>query len=171
MDEQQRDEVMKTIYFDGPRHGELAQSRPQMPPKKLGFKKFFNWKLLGCLAMIAGVVALIIFWPKSANNLGQFENRWQAVFLNNEQVYFGHVSVKDEQELILQDVYYPQKPVPLQQGAEVAQQSDFAIVKFGGEIYGTEDEMQINREMILFVANLKDESKIMQAIKKHQGKK
>jgi len=40
------------------------------------------------------------------------------------------------------------------------------VIKLGGEVHGPQDRMQINRQHILFVENLQDESKVVQAINK-----
>ncbi len=173
MEELTREQKMEAIFL-GPKDGSQINkpSNFEYGPRKKA-RKIFILKIVGVvLAVVVIGAAGIYFWPKGktviANN---YEGKWQAVFLNNDQVYFGHVASEDEQQIILDDVYYPQKPISLQQGGDTTAQGDFTLVKMGGEIYGTEDKMSINREMVLFVANLKDNSKVTQAIEKHKEKK
>ncbi len=165
MDEQTRNETMQNIFV-----GPARQDFPSNKPQRIGvIKKIsrFKWLILAVVAVIAVVIVLAsLVWQKSSYD----QKKWQAVFLNNNQVYFGHVAAEDENKLILREIYYPQKPLILQQQIE-QQPADFTIVKFGGEIYGTEDEMVINRENVLYVANIKEDSKIVAAIKKYQEKK
>ncbi len=92
---------------------------------------------------------------------------WQAVFLSNGQVYFGHVVSTTPTTVVLQDIYYLQASGPLQAGAE-QQQKDLALVKLGAELHGPTDEMRINREQVLFVEDLKDDSKVVSAIEQHR---
>ncbi|HOZ36632.1 MAG TPA: hypothetical protein PLR18_02260 [bacterium] len=164
MDEQKKNEAMQTIFLGPAGASELSHQRKET--KKI--KPLVWWLVAGGVLII-----LAVLWLGTGRDDKKDDNQdqWQAVFLDNGQVYFGHMVESDQWEVTLVDVYYPQKPVPLQQGTEALQQSDFAIVKFGGEIYGTEDKMNINRQAILFRADLKEESKIMQAIKKHKEKK
>jgi len=173
MDELTRDQKMEAIFL-GPKDGSQINkpSNFEYGPKKKT-RKMRILKVVGALLILIAIVAVaVFFWSKNkpavANNYG---GKWQAVFLNNDQVYFGHVESEDDQQIVLNDVYYPQKPISLQQGADTTAQGDFTLVKMGGEIYGTEDKMAINREMVLFVANLKDNSKVTQAIEKHKEKK
>jgi hypothetical protein len=42
-------------------------------------------------------------------------------------------------------------------------------VKLGNEMHGPQDQMFIRNEHVLFVENLKDDSKVVQAIQQHQS--
>lgn len=93
-------------------------------------------------------------------------NSYQAVFLSNGQVYFGKL-VSSRGSYKLSDVYYLQSKQPIQaQGADIDQQGDMALIKLGKELHGPEDWMLINREHVVFVEQLKDDSRVVQAIKK-----
>jgi hypothetical protein len=102
---------------------------------------------------------------------------YQAVFLSNGQVYFGKVSGLEKDYAELTEVYYLQRTTPLQSqvptegtAAQAAQQSQLTLIKLGNEIHGPKDTMILNQKHILFVENLKDDSKIVEAIKTYQAK-
>lgn len=93
---------------------------------------------------------------------------WQAVFLNNGQVYFGHLSGTDTNNFTLKDIYYLQAQQPLQpvedQDAAKAQQQ-LSLVKLGRfELHCPVDEMTINRDQVIFWEKLKTDSQVVQAI-------
>lgn len=90
---------------------------------------------------------------------------YQAVFLDNGQVYFGKLKEKGE-DYILTDVFY------LQSGAAgVDQAANLSLTKLGNEAHGPEDRMQINKDHVLFVEDMKNDSKVVKAIQDYQSKK
>ena len=88
--------------------------------------------------------------------------RWQAVFLSNGQVYFGHLQNYNRGYTRLQDIYYLQAQQPLQSGEPVPPALN--LVKFGRELHGPEDAMMIPKNQILFWENMKDDSQVVKAI-------
>ena len=96
---------------------------------------------------------------------------YQAVFLTNGQVYFGKLSATGTW-LRLTDIYYLQASSTLQQGASVADQTgdqsaNLQLVKLGGELHGPLDNMYIEKDKVMFWENLKDDSKVVEAIKNY----
>jgi hypothetical protein len=90
---------------------------------------------------------------------------YQAVFLSNNQVYFGKVtSSLNAQYVVLEDVFYIQPSV----GAE---QTGTSMIKLGNETHGPEDKMSINRDHVLMVENLRGDSQIVQAIAEYKTSK
>lgn len=90
-----------------------------------------------------------------------------AVFLANDQVYFGQVN-DDGSALVLKDVYYIRLN-QTQEGQEANQdQPQLALVKLGDQIHGPVDEMRINKDFVLFVERIKDESTVVRAIKQEK---
>lgn len=106
------------------------------------------------------------------------QDAYHAVFLSNNQVYFGKVESAGGQYVKLTDIYYLILKRPLQQqtpeGAEGENQQakpEYTVVKLGNELHGPKDEMSINRDQILFVEELKNDSKVVQAIEQFKQKK
>ena len=95
---------------------------------------------------------------------------FQAVFLDNGQVYFGKITGDGEKNIILTDIYYLQANKPLQAG-DIGSQPDLALVKLGNELHGPVDRMEINREHVLFVEDMKPDSKVVKAINDYKSKK
>ena len=84
---------------------------------------------------------------------------YQAVFLTNDQIYFGYLKSISSDYLILSDVYY----------AKVDESGAGQLVKLGaGEPHGPKDKMIMNKDQILFWENLTSDSPVVKAIQ--QGK-
>ncbi len=130
---------------------------------------YFGWMAvrLSALAVILAVfcTAGVMFGRLPKINKGEF----QAVFLTNNQVYFGHLENAESRTPVLKDVYYLQASQPNPQSGTAAQQN-LSLVKLGNEIHGPEDAMALKSSQILFWENLKDSGKVVQAIKQSQKK-
>lgn len=95
------------------------------------------------------------------------ESKRQAVFLTNGQVYFGYISRVNEQIVVLKDIYYLRTQDLLQSANDVSEdKKKISIIKLGSELHGPENIMYLNRDQILFYENMKNESKINEAIAK-----
>ena len=124
---------------------------------------------------IAILVALVILWKglvlfgllPSQNFPATNPNKWQAVFLTNNQVYFGHIKNAGRDYTILNNVYYLRVSQQLQPSAS---QQQISIVKLGDEIHKPEDTMYIPKNQIIFWENMQDDSAVVQAIKNAEGK-
>lgn len=101
-------------------------------------------------------------------NVGGHSGR-QAVFLDNGQVYFGYTKDEGDQTVLLSDIYYLQVQQPVQgsNNQNSSQSQQISLVKLGNELHGPKDEMRINRDHILFVEDMKSDSKVNQAIKNY----
>lgn len=124
--------------------------------------------ILVALAIVASIAVAIYFWCLSATVNA---NTYQAVFLSNGQVYFGRVSNPWSKYVRLTDIYYLQTKEGLQsQDLANISTGDMTLIKLGKELHGPTDKMEINREHILFIEDLKDDSKVVKAIKDFKGK-
>jgi len=90
----------------------------------------------------------------------------QAVFLTNGQVYFGYLSDLEKQVTVLKDIYYLKAQNALQSGTN-PDATKLSLIKLGEELQGPKDVMYINRDQILFYEDMKDSSKINDAITKY----
>jgi hypothetical protein len=88
---------------------------------------------------------------------------YQAVFLDNGQVYFGALDDSDKRFYTLTDVFY------LQSGVVIDQSSNIALAKLGNEAHGPEDEMRINVDHILFIEDMRSDSSVVQAIREYKA--
>lgn len=116
------------------------------------------------LVLILAAVGYFGVWP-----WWKMRGSWQAVFLTNNQVYFGHLSLASGRSVKLTDVHYLQvrpgqpPPQPVQEGQQA--QPQINVVRLGGELHGPEQEMFISRDNILFWENLRGDSRVVDAIK------
>jgi hypothetical protein len=118
---------------------------------------------------IAVLAASLVIWKVISNNMLIKSSQYQAVFLANGQTYFGKLSNVNDQYVRLTDIYYLQVQQSVQPAQSDAQnQPKVSLVKLGSELHGPEDEMLINRDQVYFWENLKDDSKVVSAIKENQ---
>jgi hypothetical protein len=122
------------------------------------FKRFLP--LIVILLLVLAVAGVYFF------RLPPFSQKWQAVFLTNGQVYFGHMRPSVGNYVKLTNIYYLQVTQQLQPAGQTV--PDIRLVKLGGELHGPEDAMYIMREQILFWENLKEDSRVVQGIKQLQ---
>ncbi len=136
----------------------------------------FVW-IIALVAVIAVIFVIIYFVkPFGTSLVPDMEvsddavgvSGYQAVFLTNGQVYFGKVTSSLTGQFVdLEDVYYLQ--VAQANETDPAAQQGTSLVKLGSEMHGPENDMQVNRDQILFVEQLRVDSKIVEAIKSYQS--
>ena len=130
-----------------------------------------NKKLVFAVVGLVVVVFLVLLFSGTLPfKLGSFGRSYQAVFLNNGQVYFGKLSNARGQYPVLREVYYlqvTQAPQPIQPGEQPP--TNINVVKLGGELHGPTDEMRINRDAVLFIEDMKSDSRVAQAIEQFKA--
>lgn len=115
--------------------------------------------------LVAAIAGGAVYYVNSQGKGGVGNKERQAIFLTNGQVYFGYVQNESAAMVKVTDVYYLQ--VQQTDGAQSkdGQQPQVSLVKLGNELHGPKDEMRINHDQILFVEDMKDDSKVNEAIK------
>ena len=93
---------------------------------------------------------------------------YYAVFLDNNQVYFGNMVSKSKEELILTNVYYLQVSAGASEAVPQLSDPRFTLIKLGQELHGPTDELMINREHVVFYEKLREDSKVVESIKNQQ---
>jgi hypothetical protein len=132
--------------------------------------------ILVVLLIITSVVASIYLTMRilgtSNTSRAVKGKQYQALFLTNNQVYFGHVAQVDNTYVKLTDIYYLQVQQTVQPGQQSnsSQQPNVSLAKLGGELHGPEDVMYVNRDQVLFWENLKNDCKVVSAIHDYQSK-
>ncbi|PIR87207.1 MAG: hypothetical protein COU11_01480 [Candidatus Harrisonbacteria bacterium CG10_big_fil_rev_8_21_14_0_10_49_15] len=133
-----------------------------------------SWILL-VIVLIVVVVAGYMFFTyqqESGQALSTDANtsKYQAVFLDNNQVYFGQITSTSGDFITLQDIYYlqvNQRLQPIQEGETPANNPDISLVKLGGELHGPTDEMRINKDHVLIIEDLRKDSNLVGAIEQY----
>lgn len=123
--------------------------------------------LLVSIALLVAAVAIYVATGGSKNESSYVKgDKFQAVFLNGGQVYFGKIRSLNNKYLTIDNIYYLRVN---QQGEDSNQQSaesqqDISLAKLGCELHGPEDQMVINRDQVTFWENLKDDGQVAKAI-------
>ena len=142
--------------------------------------KFKRSVLCGGVVAIVVVLAAVGLWASTANNSFD-ENKsintkeYQAVFLTNGQVYFGKITDLNHKYVSVTDIYYLQ----VQQSSSTDgslqnasgssdSNSQVSLAKLGSELHGPEDKMNVASDQVLFWENMKNDSKVSQAITKYR---
>ncbi|MDD5625963.1 MAG: hypothetical protein PHG83_02250 [Patescibacteria group bacterium] len=132
----------------------------------LGNKKSPSGRM-GIILLVAGIVVLIgIVVMLLLTILPVKQTSWQAVNVDNNQMYFGHVVKDNGKVLILKDVHYlqMQQIAATKEGEQPSQQ--LTVVKAGSEVYGPTGEMRINWDHIVSTQKLRADSEVIVAINK-----
>lgn len=118
------------------------------------------------LALAAGIGG---YWVKDFFKYDRYDksefidrNTYQAIFLTNNQIYFGHLKNVNDDYLILFDVYY----------VKVSEEENKSIlVKLGIiEPHGPTGSMTVNKDQVLFWENLRPDSQVIKTIESIQSK-
>lgn len=126
--------------------------------------------------IVAGIILLVFLiglmsWRLYATSTSSLikNDRYQAVFLTNGQVYFGKLSKVNDQHFRLTDIYYLESNNDLtgtksESAAKNNQSATPQLLKFGKEIHGPENEMIISEKQILFFENITSDGTVGKAI-------
>lgn len=134
--------------------------------------------VLSCVALVIGIIfgvlSITALW-RGASAGGQDmpglvdSSTFQAVFLDNSQVYFGHLSEVDTSYPVLSDVYYVQLTEATAGQKNTSGQNQGRLVRLGDiESHGPRNQIILSREHILFWENMKPTSQVMQAIQNYK---
>ncbi len=113
--------------------------------------------------LVVAVVAVLALWQAGVLPF-RLSGKYQAVFLSNNQVYFGKLYNAGSDYPVLRDIYYLQVTQVLQPRDPRSPAQQINLVKLGGELHGPEDAMRINQSHILFFEDLKGDSQVVAAI-------
>lgn len=117
------------------------------------------------VSLLILVIALLLgLSTKSSETSIVDKNRYQAVFLNGGQAYFGKVKTLNDRYIDLSDIYY----ISTNGQSGESTQANISLVKLGSELHCPQDRMVVNREQVLFWENLNDDGKVVNAIKQWQ---
>ena len=165
-----------------------GDSRPAQPMNTTGHpagrpsgrRKHIDWagrtvrlELFIVLVGTALLLAALSLWLATGNfnstESKQLEtSRYQAVFLTNNQVYFGKVTSLNDKSVVLTDVFYIETPNNTQSSASTTN-TNYTLRKLGdSELHAPEDKMVISRSQVIFWENLKDSSQVVTKIKEYK---
>ena len=109
------------------------------------------------IALIAAIILLVVLvYISFTDKTKVVENPYSVVFLNTGDMYFGKLS--RFRKLTLSDVWF------LQVTTQEDQQAGFNLAKFGNAVFGPKDKMEINRENVVWISKLADDSQVVSFI-------
>lgn len=122
-----------------------------------------NVVLLFSITIIA--LAVVLLMRNSNPNESQYiaEDNYQAVFLDNGQVYFGKISSLNSRFISLQNIFYLNSSKAADD-KDTTKADQFTLIKLGCELHGPGDQMLINRDKINFWENLKNDGQVVKTI-------
>ncbi len=138
-------------------------------------KKSFKWVIIAVVAL-GLVVGGWVAWQKLASADGGIESsKYQAVFLTDGQIYYGKLTVLNDRQYKLTNVFYilsqNENKTANADGETAETQNNAQLIKMGNELHGPEDAMMINRDHVLFYENLKPDGKVTQTINQYKDNK
>ena len=116
-----------------------------------------TFTVLGVAVGVISTLFLANFLRYDSYNKQDFidPNAYQALFLTNNQIYFGHLKNISPDYVLLKDVYY----------VKIGEGGAGQLVKLGIiEPHGPKDEMIINQDQVVFWENLRFDSPVVKNI-------
>lgn len=125
--------------------------------------------LFSATILVVALISFLLFASPRTESRFVEDDKYQAVFLNGGQVYFGQVTHLNSEYLRLVDIYYLRgnqqvQPAEGENVPAIPQDGDISLVNRGCELHGPKDEMLINNDQIIFWENLKDDGQVSEAI-------
>ena len=141
-----------------------------------GHKKSRDWMkgtfaimLVSLTIITLGTVYLLHSNPSEAKYVNG--KTTQAIFLQNGQVYFGHIKAISQKYIELQNIFYLNNPSSNGNNASNNNSSTrLSLVKLGCELHGPTDRMVINQEQVTYGENIRTDGKVAKAIQQYQQK-
>jgi hypothetical protein len=122
--------------------------------------------LFGTALLILALIGWLITSHDSESSLVD-SKKLQAVFLTNNQVYFGKVTSLNRNYLVLNDIYYLQQQ---SSGTNAtASSGNIQLIKLGCELHKPTDQMVVNRSEVEFWENLQSDGQVATAVKNYQS--
>jgi hypothetical protein len=132
-----------------------------------------QWMRILSVILLAGIAVLLIgitlvFTRSNGDNESKFidSSKYQAVFLNNGQVYFGNIQDLNNNYVRMDNIYYLTQN---SSDSSSTSSNNYSLVKLGcQQIHDPLDEMVINRSQVTFWENLNPSGKVVTSIKQFQ---
>lgn len=161
-----------SVQASGPAQAGHSSKMPSIGHDRHMRKKFSFKKLIKPLIIIV-TIGLLLFGGfllfKSATSSSIDANKYQAVHLVNGMNYYGKLQTLNGGYMKLTEIYYVQLKTGIteDEAKSALDLKNIELVKWGNEIQGPTDEMVINKDQIVSFENLKEDGKVVQAIKKY----
>lgn len=148
-----------------PAHRAAAQNVSAPAPVQSLGRKHTPWLLAACIVLVLAIGALVAW--KMVYGAQPASDRYQAVFLDNGQTFFGKLKNTHGTYLRLEQAYTTkQQELPKDATDEQKQAvgNNLSLIKVDSVVYGPESTMMIRADQVLFWQNLQEGSKVSKAI-------
>lgn len=122
--------------------------------------------ILIALALLIASIAMLAYTGGVNQSKVIKKDGYQAVFLNNGQVYFGKINTLNSKFIDLQNIYYLQTSSTGTDSEAASKATDVKLIKLGCELHAPFDQMVINNDQVIFWENLKESGQVAKAIAK-----
>jgi hypothetical protein len=134
--------------------------------------KWNTWGSLALLVIVAVLLLAVIGLCLTAKDRSEASlivpSKLQAVFLTNDQVYFGDITTLNGKTLVLNNVYYLQTQSTGSTATTTTNNNNVSLVKLGCELHKPFDTMVINRSEVQFWENLQADGQVANAVKQFE---
>ncbi|MBI2592334.1 hypothetical protein HYW36_02540 [Candidatus Saccharibacteria bacterium] len=144
----------------------------QRPKHRLSLGvKFMRIELFTVIVGVALLLVAVALYAGLADPTSEAKyinkKEYQAVFLNNGQVYFGKVNDLNSKFLVLTNIFYIENNSANSPNT-TQQNTNYTLRKLGTtELHAPKDTMIINRDTVTFWENLKDSSQVVTKINEY----
>jgi len=112
--------------------------------------KFFKIALI-----VAIILLMVLVYLSFIDKTKAIKNPYYAVYLRTGDMYFGKISRFPK--FVLSDVWFLQTNIQ-------KDQAGFNLIKFSNAMFGPTDKMEINKENVVWISKLRDESEVVKYI-------
>lgn len=130
---------------------------------KIRSRLFKLGAVVGALALVLGIALVTVLVMRSQPTQQIDSSKYQAIYLNSGQMYFGKLQNTGGDFLIIKSPYIAQSVDSAD--AKTTSSTQATLVKVSSQVYGPDDSIAIKSSQVTFWQNLRDDSKVSQAIK------
>jgi hypothetical protein len=136
------------------------------PPKKSKSAKVLTKKMQrimsgAAVVLVAAIVTIVIMKSQPLQAIDS--SKFQVVYLTNGQAYFGKLQNTSGDFLIMKSPYITQSVA--NSDDETSTDTQTTLLKVTDQLYGPDDSIAIKASQVTFWQNLRDDSKVSQAMK------
>ena len=153
-------EAKDSFFDDAPTPHETRRQNRTKAPKfslnKLGKAK--KWIIIGVAAVALLWIGSVVWGMFNSGIAGVDRGKYQAVFLVDGTQYVGKLTNLDGNHYRLTNAYFVttnSSPVVSDEGSQQSTSNQVALVKLETGLLGSENEMTIPKDKVLFYENLK----------------